>query len=243
MKRTTYAFAMILICQMFLSDATAQVRIGQIPDVEYGDISELAGLRRVFVHTESFESRERILRELKNSPQLEVVGRIEDAEFILQFGADLTPSGVGSPGQGGGEGATISYGDLVAYRHAKSRARVHRVRICWYVRKRQVRIKTADLLQPFHSRPNSTSHLVGSLAGLALSAYPRLRTVPISRGAEIKATRDFIKMLKRVSNGRVAEVLPWSASRLPSRGSVAYPLDGSVTTGRQKKFPVRRRRF
>jgi hypothetical protein len=223
MKRTTLVLVAILICQMFLVVTTAQVRIGQIPEVEYGDVSELVGLRRVFLHTESFESRERLLRELSKYPWLEVVGRVEDAEFFLQFGADLTPSGVGSLNTAsGGDDVTFVYGDLVAYKYAKTRAqRGHRVRICWYVHKRQLRLKTSDLLQPFQSRPNSTSHLVGSLAGLALSAYPRLRTLPISRGAEIKAARAFIKILKRANKERVADVLPLTSSSLASEDTAA----------------------
>lgn len=53
---------------------------------EYGDISEIKDMHRVYVHSDDYHAREIILKEIAKEKSLEVVGKIEEAEFIIGFG-------------------------------------------------------------------------------------------------------------------------------------------------------------
>lgn len=53
-----------------------------LPD--YGEITDLKGMSRVYVATDSTDSRKWILDELKKHPALKVEGSAEDADFILE---------------------------------------------------------------------------------------------------------------------------------------------------------------
>jgi hypothetical protein len=51
---------------------------------EFGDIADLKGMSRVYVGTDSTQSRKFILDELKRYKALEVVASPDDAQFILE---------------------------------------------------------------------------------------------------------------------------------------------------------------
>src|SRR6266540_2875459 len=52
---------------------------------QYGSISEILPLRRVFVAATDLDGRDTILKELRTFPKLVVVGRKDDAEFFILF--------------------------------------------------------------------------------------------------------------------------------------------------------------
>jgi len=51
---------------------------------EYGDISDLKGMTKVYVSTETTQVRRYVLDELKKDKALVVVPSVEDADFILE---------------------------------------------------------------------------------------------------------------------------------------------------------------
>lgn len=53
---------------------------------EFGDISEIAGMTRVYVYSGDLKSRERIIKELKKEPLFEIVGEKSKAEFSIYYG-------------------------------------------------------------------------------------------------------------------------------------------------------------
>lgn len=56
-----------------------------LASAQYGTLSEILPLRKVFVVATNLDSRDTILRELQALPKLIVVGRKEDAEFYVVF--------------------------------------------------------------------------------------------------------------------------------------------------------------
>ena len=52
---------------------------------EYGDISDLKNLQRVYLTADSTDARQMILKELKKHPSLVVVNRPEEAEFFIEY--------------------------------------------------------------------------------------------------------------------------------------------------------------
>ena len=103
MKQLLTAVAALSFC------LTAQAQ------AEYGDASELKGVRKIFVDTGTdLEVRENILKEIAKSkkklPGLEVVSRAEDAEVILAFGSssDARLAGISTEAPAGSTTATSS---------------------------------------------------------------------------------------------------------------------------------------
>ncbi len=76
--RYLLTFLVLLLC-------CAPVMAQSYPPPEYGKINELLGMHRVYIRTDDPSMRERIAKEFEKYKELEVVGRIEDAEFILYF--------------------------------------------------------------------------------------------------------------------------------------------------------------
>ena len=56
------------------------------PIIEYGDASELHGIKNVFIFGVEPDVRNNMLKEFGKHPQLHVVGRIEEADVVLVFG-------------------------------------------------------------------------------------------------------------------------------------------------------------
>ena len=187
---------LFVICMTFSVQVAAQME--QIPTlaVEYGDLRELVGKNHVFVHTENLESRRKIEKELMKFPQLKAVGRIEDAYFLLVFGSSLVRT---SPNVFDNFASTsdsvVVYGDMVAMRLVRGRDGT-RTRILWYTRKRQTFLRTDQFFRPSQFN-NTRSNWIG-LIGSLWSSNPKWSWIPISRATEIKATRDFIKALKKM---------------------------------------------
>lgn len=191
--------AVLLFC--FACAAWARGQGGQLipAGVEYGDLSELVGKRRVFVHAENLSTRDRIVKELLKAPLpgLEVVGRVEDADFILVFDA-----GTGQTGQGvsetfyadGGDGAFAVSGGLIALKLVSGGAG-QRTRVLWHAQKRQAFVRTEQFFRPTYSG-STRSNLIGMVIGGLLVSIPKLSMIPVGRSPEVKATRDFVKALR-----------------------------------------------
>jgi hypothetical protein len=100
----------------------------EIANAEYGSISELARLSRVFIHTTSIESRRLIAKELVKDPRLTVINRKEDADFTLYFKlwSEETLAA----------GTTIYtlFGSMVAAKIVNGKDEP-RLRICWDIQK------------------------------------------------------------------------------------------------------------
>ncbi len=73
---------LILLATLLLAGAAA---VAQEPAMEFGDVSELAKLSKVYVYCEDLKIRQKLVNELKKEPALEVVGRVEDAEFMVSY--------------------------------------------------------------------------------------------------------------------------------------------------------------
>jgi hypothetical protein len=71
-------FIVIFLAAPFLS-------VAQDPPLEFGEISEIANMTQVYVHCEDLKIRQKIVDELKKEPMLEIVGRVQDAEFMVSY--------------------------------------------------------------------------------------------------------------------------------------------------------------
>lgn len=199
-------FALLLVlCTVFSAQVKAQTEQFAALAVEYGDLSEVAGKNRVFVHSENLEPRGKILKELAKSkyPRFEVVGKIADADYLLVYGSNLvrnSPSALDSF-IGAGD-TTVVYGDMVVLKLAGD-SNVEGVsgkhtRILWYTRKRQAFIRTDQFFRI--TPPNlsgSKSSWIALLIGAVLSSNPKLSWLPLSRDPEVSTVRDFINALKQ----------------------------------------------
>ncbi|MCM3902252.1 MAG: hypothetical protein ND866_11145 [Pyrinomonadaceae bacterium] len=96
----------VLVARLRINQLTAtspantvpSLRQRTVPEIlasaQYGTLSEILPLRKVFVVATNLDSRDIILRELQALPKLIVVGRKEDAEFFVIFG--LTDQATGA---------------------------------------------------------------------------------------------------------------------------------------------------
>lgn len=92
MRKVIYVFTITL--------AVATATLAQVNNSlpEYGTLSDIKGMRRVYVHSEDLEARGLILEELGKGSQLEVVGKPEDAEFFIFYGRSFFDTGYSSFG-------------------------------------------------------------------------------------------------------------------------------------------------
>jgi hypothetical protein len=51
----------------------------------YGTIADIKSYTRIYVYAEDAESRERIIKSLKDAPQLQIVGNPQEAQIILEY--------------------------------------------------------------------------------------------------------------------------------------------------------------
>lgn len=65
---------------------------------EYGTLSDIRDMRRVYVYSDDLESRDLILRELSKETRLQVVGKLEEAEFFIFYGRSFFDTGYSSFG-------------------------------------------------------------------------------------------------------------------------------------------------
>jgi hypothetical protein len=193
MKRVGY-IGLLFICLSSYTQVVGQTERLQPPDIEYGDLQDLRGAR-VFVHSENLASRPHILREIARYPWLKVVGRKEDADFILLFGNVLEQNTLDLSSGLIGNGVDNSSVDMVAL--ILINAPSPRPKVCWVSTKHRTSISTAQLLEfyPFGSNPKA--QLLKFLIGSLLSSQTKLKSIPLDRPPEVKAIRDFLKALAR----------------------------------------------
>ena len=92
MPKVICAFTLTLIA---MSAAFAQINKSA---PEYGTLSDLKDMRRVYVYSDDLESRGIILEELAKGSQLQVVGKLQDAEFFIFYGRSFFDTGYSSFG-------------------------------------------------------------------------------------------------------------------------------------------------
>ncbi|MCA1615015.1 MAG: hypothetical protein LC795_15460 [Acidobacteria bacterium] len=107
MKFFTLPFVLLLLCVTAHAQATTDKptrsigRPGCNPGVptrlakegtsegpEFGDMSEIADCRTVYVGVTDLKVRAKILKELEKDPRLIVVGNSDDADFFIEFGME-----------------------------------------------------------------------------------------------------------------------------------------------------------
>lgn len=225
---------LFILCLIFSAQVQAQTEQFASLAVEYGDLSELVGKNRVFVHTENLESRGKILKELAKSkyPHFEVVGKIQDADYLLVYGSNLVRSSPSPLDNFAGAGdAAVLYGDMIVLKLI-SKLNVEGTqgrdtRVLWYTRKRQTFIRTDQFFRPLQSNFNGTkSSWLALLIGAVLSSRPKLSWLPLSRDPEVSAVRDFIKALKKAGEFHKLSLVP--SLPLMNKPSLA-PLRRRVT--------------
>lgn len=76
---------------------------------EYGSLSELAELKKVYVYADEYAVREMIVKELDKEARFEVVSKPEEADFYIGFGSSVFETGsVSFGGIFGGLGAVTT---------------------------------------------------------------------------------------------------------------------------------------
>jgi hypothetical protein len=60
---------------------------------EFGEVAELKNSKKVYIYADDLEMRKLILEELKKGSQLEVVGKIEEADFFIFYGTSFYSTG------------------------------------------------------------------------------------------------------------------------------------------------------
>jgi hypothetical protein len=89
-----------VICALILTLVATTGAFAQINNSapEYGTLSDIKDMRRVYVYSDDLESRVIILEELGKGSQLQVVGKLEDAEFFIFYGRSFFETGYSSFG-------------------------------------------------------------------------------------------------------------------------------------------------
>ena len=113
MKR--YVIALLLICAITVM--AQQPARESLPD--YGDISDLAGLNRVYVTADTTDSRKAILKELEGLKTLSVQSSPELGEFVIE--CREIDHGGGSTGSGLRELPTL---EMTVYRFVDGKKRI-----------------------------------------------------------------------------------------------------------------------
>ncbi len=193
-----------LVCLMWLlvlvMSSHAQIfgQIEKLQDltIECGDLRELRG-QRVFVHSDNLAARPCILREMAKYPRLKVVGRKEDADFVLLFGSNLIEQGApyGSDAFSSVTAINSDSVDLVAFMMIGTPA--PRTRVCRVSTKQRANLSVPGLLEMYPFAVSLKLQLIKLLIFAFLSSHLKLKSVSLNRRPEVKATRDFIKALKR----------------------------------------------
>ncbi|HEX8174078.1 MAG TPA: hypothetical protein VF543_03045 [Pyrinomonadaceae bacterium] len=92
MRKIIYGLLLILVA------ATAGVAQINNSAPEYGTLFDIKDMSRVYVYSDDLESRELILQELSKEPKLQVVGKLEEAEFFIFYGRSFFDTGYSSFG-------------------------------------------------------------------------------------------------------------------------------------------------
>lgn len=236
--------ALLLVLITVLSaQFKAQTEQFATPVLEYGDLSELAGKHRVFVHSENLEARGKIVKALEKSKyrHFEVVGRVADADFLLLYGTNLVRNNTTSFAESSGD-TTVVYGDLVVLtlngspksnsnRKPAPALSATNTRLIWYTRKRRMFIRTNQFFRLFQpALGGSKSSVAGTIIGNIIFSHPKLAWLPLRGNTEKSAVRQFIKALRK------ADESPKPAER------IALPLLTKPAPVFRKPVPAPRRR-
>ena len=92
MRKIIYGFLLILVA------ATAGVAQINNSAPEYGTLSDIKDMSRVYVYSDDLESRDLILQELSKESKIQVVGKLEEAEFFIFYGRSFFDTGYSSFG-------------------------------------------------------------------------------------------------------------------------------------------------
>jgi len=202
----------LLLILSFLCATQVAAQSLQIPDFEFGDLSEVKG-NKVFVISDDLEARARICKELKAKyPSLIIVSRKEDANVSLLYGTSLTKAGGAFDNPGTASDASVYWSEMVAVKYIKGRYGA-RTRILWFTRKSH---KVHHI--PMSSfAPNGFGYNRSTTKGAAIELLIRLGFAFVQRRREtmmfdpvtnslrisfsgkneIRAAREFVKELKR----------------------------------------------
>lgn len=127
-----YLFVIFITCT---SSPHAQAIKPTSDASEFGDISEVANARKVYVWANDLEARKIIVQELAKNSSLIVVDRLEDAEFALTYGLERERRSWTFFG-GGIQSNQRQSADMMALRAASLEGRDRdAVRIVWSTRK------------------------------------------------------------------------------------------------------------
>ena len=72
---------------------------------EQGTLSDIKGLKNVYISCDDLKSRDRIVKELEKSKLFEIVDKIEDSDFVIKF--QIWEESVGATGNVVGTTATV----------------------------------------------------------------------------------------------------------------------------------------
>lgn len=89
-----------VICGFTIILVAAAATLAQINNSapEYGTLPDIKDMRRVYVYSDDLEARGLVLEELSKDPQLQVVGKLEEAEFFIFYGRSFFDTGYSSFG-------------------------------------------------------------------------------------------------------------------------------------------------
>lgn len=201
---------LLVLCSVLSAQFKAQTEQFAAPVVEYGDLSELLGKHRVFVHSENLESRAKIVKALAKSKyrHFEVVGRVADADFLIIYGTNLVRNNTTSFTESTGD-TTVVYGDLVVLtlnsnlkfnsnrKKAAPALSPSNTRVIWSTRKGRILLRTSQFFRPFQpTLGGAKSSWITILANLLFS-HPKLAWLPLRGNTEKSAVRQFIKALRK----------------------------------------------
>jgi hypothetical protein len=103
---------------------------------EYGNISEINESTKVFVLSENSEARNFIINELSKYPRLQIVGRMEDADFMLVFAMAAQNTGASIIGSSVSRN-TVVVGELGVVTRGRIENNKRHQRILWTAKKVQ----------------------------------------------------------------------------------------------------------
>ena len=105
------------------------------PIIEYGNASELRGVKKVFIFGVEPDVRNNMLKEFGKHPQLRVAGRIEEADVILVFGGQTfsrgTYSNVWTDTNGNAHGTAVPLYGVTGQGSVVKLIPPNRIRVIW----------------------------------------------------------------------------------------------------------------
>jgi hypothetical protein len=110
----------LTIIALLLLLAASAVTVSQEQLPEYGDVSDLKAMQKVYLSADSTDARKMILKELRKYPSLSVANSPDEAEFILEFKVlrheDASPGILGN--------LATTYAEMTAYIRKEQRRRI-----------------------------------------------------------------------------------------------------------------------